>query len=134
MASLLGARHRLNLGGIDRDDIEHPVADQADLASADLHDDHDMQRRRFGQAFAEAAAQVDDRNDGAAQIEHAATYSGCFGRCVMSVQPLISRTAMMSTPYWSSPMAKLMNWVGTFAAAGLFGFACRGAASGETDV
>ena len=39
------------------------------------------------------------------------TYSGCFGRWVMSDQPLISRTAMMSTPYWSSPMAKLMNWV-----------------------
>jgi hypothetical protein len=24
---------------------------------------------------------------------------------------LISRTAMMSTPYWSSPMAKLTNWI-----------------------
>src|SRR5262245_6662891 len=40
------------------------------------------------------------------------TYWGCFGRCVISDQPLISRTAMMSTPYWSSPMAKLMTWVG----------------------
>src|SRR5712671_5253032 len=35
----------------------------------------------------------------------------------MSDQPLISRTDMMSTPYWSSPIAKLMNWVGTAAPA-----------------
>jgi len=27
------------------------------------------------------------------------TYSGCLGRCVISDHPLISRTAMMSTPY-----------------------------------
>src|SRR5580704_9910113 len=37
------------------------------------------------------------------------TYSGCLGRCVISVQPLISRTAMISTPYCSSPIEKLMN-------------------------
>src|SRR6267154_1172218 len=37
------------------------------------------------------------------------TYSGCLGRWVISVQPLISRTAMMSTPYCSSPIEKLMN-------------------------
>src|ERR1700704_324512 len=37
------------------------------------------------------------------------TYSGCLGRWVISVQPLISRTAMISTPYCSSPIEKLMN-------------------------
>jgi hypothetical protein len=37
------------------------------------------------------------------------TYSGCFGRWVISDQPLISRTAMMSTPYWSSPIEKLID-------------------------
>src|ERR1700730_6945020 len=37
------------------------------------------------------------------------TYSGCLGRWVISDQILISRTAMMSTPYCSSPIEKLMN-------------------------
>src|ERR1700759_158191 len=40
------------------------------------------------------------------------TYSCCFGRWLICDQPLISRTAMMSTPYCSLPMAKLMNCAG----------------------
>ena len=39
------------------------------------------------------------------------TYSGCLGRWVISAQPLISRTDMMSTPYWSSPMENETNWM-----------------------
>ena len=35
-----------------------------------------MKRRRIGQALTEAAAQVDDRHDDAAQIEHAAHVIG----------------------------------------------------------
>ena len=45
-------------------------------ARSDLHDDHDMERRRFGQTLAESAAQIDDRNNDAAQVEHAANVIG----------------------------------------------------------
>ena len=40
--------------------------------AVDLHDDHDVKRRRFRLALTEAAAQIDDRDNHAAQVEHAA--------------------------------------------------------------
>ena len=55
---------------------EHPVGEQADEVVADLHDDDDVKRRRFGQPLAEAAAQVDDRHDHAAQVQHSAHIFG----------------------------------------------------------
>src|SRR3569623_616612 len=67
-----GPRHLLNLRRIDRHDIEYAVADETDLTAVDLHDDDNVQRRRLGQALAEATTQIDDRNDGATQIEDAA--------------------------------------------------------------
>src|SRR5260363_222805 len=37
------------------------------------------------------------------------TWGGAFGIMVVSVQPLISRTTMMSMPYSSAPSVKVMN-------------------------
>ena len=65
-------RDRLNLHRFDRHDVEHAIRQDADRRFADLHNDHDMQRRCFSGAAAEPAAQVDDRHHGAAKIEHAA--------------------------------------------------------------
>ena len=95
------------------DDVEHPVGQETDGLDVDLDDDDDMHRRGVGQALAESAAQIDDRHHDAAQVEHAAHIVGLIRRSVTPDQPLISRTAMMSTPYCSSPMAKLMNSVAT---------------------
>ena len=69
-------RHRLDLRGIHRNDVEHPVGEKTDGLDADLDDDDDMHRRRVGQALAESAAQIDDRHHDAAQIEHAAHIVG----------------------------------------------------------
>ena len=45
---------------------------QANLPRGDLHDDDDVQSRSLGQSLAESAAQIDDRHNDAAQVEHAA--------------------------------------------------------------
>src|SRR5229473_2108218 len=65
-------RHRLDLRGVDGDDVQDPVGKQADLSDPDLDDDHDVQRRGVGQPLPEPTAQIDDRHHDAAQIEHAA--------------------------------------------------------------
>jgi hypothetical protein len=65
-------RHRLHLACLERDDVEHPVGQQAHLPLIDLNDDDDVGRRRFGQPLAEAAAQIDHRHHDAAQIQHPA--------------------------------------------------------------
>ena len=43
---------------------------------ADLHDDDDVQMGRVGHRAAKTTAQIDDGNDDAAQIEHAANVIG----------------------------------------------------------
>ena len=91
--------HRLDLGGIEGNDVEHAIAEKADRPAVDLHDDDDVERRCFRQALAEAAAQIDDRNDHAAQIEHAADIFRLSGKRRYRRPSLDLRTAMMSTPY-----------------------------------
>ena len=49
---------------------------QANLPRGDLHDDDDVQSRSLGQSLAESAAQIDDRHNDAAQVEHAAHVFG----------------------------------------------------------
>ncbi|HEY2755354.1 MAG TPA: hypothetical protein VGJ01_06370 [Pseudolabrys sp.] len=63
-------RHGLDLIGFEGNDVEDTVGQKADLTSADLHDNDDMQGRRLGEALPKAATQVDDRDDDAAQIQH----------------------------------------------------------------
>ncbi len=53
---LSDARHRLHLGRVAADDVEHPIGQEADMVSADLHHDYDVERRSFRHALAEAAA------------------------------------------------------------------------------
>ena len=73
------ARHRLDLRRLERDDVEHAIGQQTDLAAVDLHDDDDVQRRRLGVALAETAAQIDDWHHHAAQVEHAPHVFGLIG-------------------------------------------------------
>ena len=72
LRAVAGAWHLPDLPRVDRHDVENAVADQADLAAVDLHDDDDVQRGRLGQPLPEATPQIDDRHDRTAQIEHAA--------------------------------------------------------------
>jgi hypothetical protein len=64
-------RHGLDMSGLKGNNVQYAVGQQAGLASADLHDDDDMQRRRLGDALPKAAAQIDDRDDDAAQVQNA---------------------------------------------------------------
>ena len=88
LLAMTGARHLLYLGGVDRDDVEHAIADQANLTATDLDDDDDVQRRRLCEALAEAAAQVDDRHDRTTQVEDTANIVGLLGQ-VSDVRPAL---------------------------------------------
>ncbi len=82
------ARDRLDLRGIEADDVEHAVGEHADVPRADLDHDHDVQRRGLGQALSEPAAQIDDGDHDAAQIEHAAHVVG-LPRQVRDLRPAL---------------------------------------------
>ncbi|MCR6631797.1 MAG: hypothetical protein NVV74_18095 [Magnetospirillum sp.] len=76
--------NRLDVGAGDGDDVGHRVHQDAQHPVPHRHDDGDVARRRFGQMAGEAGAQVEDRNDGAAQVDHAAQMGrgvGQFGGC-----------------------------------------------------
>ena len=57
----------------------------------DLHDDDDVECSRLGQALTEPAPQVDDGDDDAAQIKHAADVFGLLGE-VRNIRPAFDFT------------------------------------------
>jgi hypothetical protein len=74
------ARNWLNLARVHRYDVENTITDQANLARANLHDDHNVQWRYFCQPLPEAAAEIHDRNSDSAQIEYPAHVFGSVGK------------------------------------------------------
>src|SRR4051794_37810718 len=69
-------RHGPHLRWLERDDVEHTISQQTDLAVADLDNDNDVEGRRLGHTLAEATTQIDYRHDNAAQIEYATDVIG----------------------------------------------------------
>ena len=91
-------RRRLDVLVGDRQDVGDRIDQQADDLVADLRDDDDVARGRFGRLQAEAGRKIDDRQHRAAQVDHAAARRRAnAAAAVAGVQPRISRTDMMST-------------------------------------
>ena len=65
-------RCRLNVFFVRRQNVGHGIDQQSGNLAADLGDDDDMPRRRFGGRKPEAAGQIDDRQHRAAQVDDAA--------------------------------------------------------------
>lgn len=78
--ALRDARHRFDLRRVERHDVQNSVCQQTDRLFANLDDDHDVERRCLRQPLAEAAAEVDNWDDDAAQVEHAANIVGLPGQ------------------------------------------------------
>ena len=93
-----------------RQDVGDGIDQKPDHLLADLGDDDDMAHRRLRRREAEAGGEVDDRQDGAAQVDDAAHEGRRLAAAtVAGVQPRISRTDMMSTQNSCSPTRNAMS-------------------------
>ena len=73
-------RRGLNIFRRLREDVGDRVDEEADDLASDLDDDDDLARRRVGRGEAEAFGQIDDRQDGPAQVDDAAHVRGRVGQ------------------------------------------------------